>query len=314
MAYIFENNLGANYSYTQSSIFYYLKVKMVAQGWAVKWFSDGSTLWGSDMLTNPGSGVQGMGNANSWLVMKSPTFSGVSREILFKRGTSGSTYVTVGYSIAGFTGGTAATPTLPADIQYAINNARLYNQGGVSDLQKVIIGVGGAAEGYSWFINCFNISTSAYNNSGLLIYDYLQTGSFSPSDTEPVVWWYNISQPTAVNVINGNWHKSWYLKGTSSESFADISAFILEDSAGVDMMGNLPNPTNNKVDLLPIVLGRGNGYVFPRGIKGISRVVNFCLSGAGYVKNGDALTISSTRDKIATGQIALPWDGTVPLF
>jgi hypothetical protein len=54
----------------------------------------------------------------------------------------------------------------------------------VSDLQKVIIGVGGVAEGYSWFINCFNISTSAYNNSGFLAYDYLQAGSFSPSDTD----------------------------------------------------------------------------------------------------------------------------------
>jgi hypothetical protein len=314
MSYLIENNIITATGAVQGQIFYYLKNKMKLQGWSVKYSSDGTTFSGSDIITSAGTGTGGMSNSNAWVVLRSPSVAGKSREVSFRRAPlSATTSVYVVYSPGGlFTASSTSAPTA-TDAQTIINSTSLYTNSTASTY-KTIVGAGDVNEKYSWFIATFNTTTTAYNGVGFLAYDYMQDGTSPSNDADPIVWWQNLNNPTVSQIVNGNWHNAFYLKGTASEAYTNLSAYIPQDGSGVNVSGILPNPINNKVDLVPVILGRGNGYSFPRGIKGISRVVNYCLPGGGYVKSGDALTISTTKDKIALNQIALPWDGTDPIF
>lgn len=137
-----------------------LKEHMKANGCTLEGSGDGDSNFdnsGTDVITGPGTGANGIANSNAWWRIKMP--DGV-RELLFERTSTGAGSWTYYYSVsAGFTGGTPGANQRPtaSDEQVIANfttNATCYFHMAIQD----------AATGgfYSWwFVGREEINGSA---------------------------------------------------------------------------------------------------------------------------------------------------------
>jgi hypothetical protein len=105
---------------------------------------------------------------------------------------------------------------------------------------------------------------------------------------------------------------AWYKKGVvGSESWATIPGLSLAISGQTQIPAGIgTNPYSNKDEIIPILYARPSALTTQTGFKGVGTLMKW----VGQSRNtGDTLTISTSKDYIVAGNVALPWNGSTPL-
>jgi hypothetical protein len=302
---------------------YNLKQLLKTAGWTVPKSSDGTTFNSSgDQITTGASGAGGMANSRAWFRIQDP---GGGREFCFQRGSSGNTTWWIKYSkSAKFTGGAADATNMPT----ATDEKNLV--GTATTGTTAFSGTEGAmrynsmadnAAPYSWWSYAFSNGGSTTRH--FMFMEGMQTGSFDPGDTDPVVLGIYTagSAMVSTNPIIG-WTASDGTVGAVGNNFAWINGtyagcggiYYVGSAGGVSKVlipGGLPvNPYTSKDEVFPSHFARSVSVVAPTGWKGVGANIRYI--GTSRALSGDTLTVTTTRDfLVIEGSFAVPWDGSV---
>jgi len=318
--------------------------------WTVPRSSDGSTVdnTGADKITGFGSGTGGFANSGAWFVLRmANTFAGstYNREICVQRMSNGDGWYRIAYSLLGFsTGGTATVAPTATDEVYWTG----YNLSGSFGMDgnwtgffnpissypyRSFMAANDAAPYGFWCANLHILNTpypgNPYNPAenlvgGSFMFDPMASGSFAAptadnaatGDIDPYVWHFIRNyQGDSQGAFSLGWlqeatthgARGWFRYGNSDAVFMRyISQSIVENSEYVRS-----NPYNGKLDLIPLYWFYPSSYsTYPNAFKGASSMAQFVLQNRSA---GDTLSVSTPRDKIIFGNLALPWDGSLPI-
>ncbi len=183
-----------------SAAVFSLLTTLCASGWIVKRWSDASVVSADNvnLTTNPygtsSSGAGNLGNTSAWFRVAA---SGGSREWLFQRGSSDTTWF-VSRSAAGFTGTSAgtitavvtgsatdATPLLGTAASAASNAANTTATTFSATPGRWFISVDDA-DGFGW--TAYAIPVGGGNVLTFLSDEPLQSGTTATEDTDPYLW------------------------------------------------------------------------------------------------------------------------------
>lgn len=318
-------------------------------GWVVTKSSDGTTAntdGTEDKVTGFGTGTGGFGNANAWFVLQMPnTFSGSTykRQICVQRLSNGDGWYSIRYSLLGFTKtvGTASTaPTAndevfmnPAGAAPDIYNISFFNSITTYPYRSFLAANDSAPYGF-W---CANLSLNnlpsignphtgyALENlvGGSFMFDPMAPGTFaaptndnpSTGDIDPYIWHflrnYNYDTQGTFNLYfmrdgASNGARGWYRYGNSDATYMRYIA------AGTIPEGQFirSNSYNGNINLVPLYWIYPSGLsAFPNNLKGASAMARILLQNRNA---GDTLSVASPRDYIVFGNLALPWNGSLP--
>jgi len=275
-----------------------------------------------------GSGANGMNNSQAWFVLKLPD----GRMLAFQRGSSGTTYWRVVYMPSDL-GAVPPVQTLTSGSSTLMALAPVVNY---------IKGTAGSTAGTAWFgtdgtyrwnaayddatyafwVACWTSGGALTDADGAFFYDPLASGSYPTEDKEPPVLYCPdqsgsaSNRPWAAVTIGAESTsyspKSYLRRGMAGEGFVVVTALSYGIAAGTPVFPLYAgsNPHNFKEDGLPIIFARRAGVSAPGGYKGASSFLRWLGAGRG---TGQALTLSTTRDRLAVAEVSLPWDGSVPL-
>lgn len=162
-----------------------LLTEILAAGYRVTAWSDGTTYTGSVSLSaNPygssGSGAGNLGNASAWFRVRAPDSS---REWLFQRASADQTW-TINRSKSGFTGGSpnATTAGTASDATALFSAAQAFP----TSTWRMFISCESAAP---YGFTAFGITLGGGNVLHILTDEPLASGTTDTSDTDPYLWW-----------------------------------------------------------------------------------------------------------------------------
>lgn len=325
------NNIPA----TGAMAIFNLKTWLKAQGWTVTSSSDGTTYNSSgDQITTGASGAGGMANNNAWFVAQMPLVNGVNRQYCFQRGTTNQVWrIKYSYS-SGFTGGSPGSTQTPSAADEQVLQGAGTNA--APTFVTVLDADGGyvqhiaadSASPYGWWMIAYRYQTGTSfptqnGNAVMFFVDPLQSGSYPTGDVDPYVMCF--SKGTNAFESNGSGlyiHTAlnaqpsaplcWIAKGLSNQGFVStpIVTHRFESGNIVPGGGLVQNPITGYDDLFPAQYGRSFGQTSPSGYKGISTL--FKVLSVIRPNYGITMTVSTARDKMIFGLLALDWNGTIP--
>jgi hypothetical protein len=341
MSYIYTYD-GSNSSInlwvtTFGEILFYFKQTLKQAGWTVIKSGDGLSLYSSstDIITHSGSGAGGINNTNGWFVLKHPTSS---RQIQMWRGSASYSSVcgNIYYSYsAGFTGGspTATTRSTATDEKLLMATDVYSTVAPIAlntNMRLHIVADNSGSYGFYAFWHALGGGAP----TAVWMMDPLLPGTYSASDVDPYIYYFTSNSiyyepgfaPSAISGGSPGFYssgigsessspataKGWYRKGYANEGFANIPAMAYTSGGGIAIPGStVINPFNGYDATFPIFYGRRTGLTTQVNIKGMSSIAQW----SGVTRNtGDTLSIGgpNARDKIVCGNLALPWNGSVP--
>jgi hypothetical protein len=307
MSFVFDKSTPA----TGTVAIFNVKACALAAGWSVPKSGDATSYFSSsDGLTTSSSGAGGLGNAGAWFIIRDPA---AAREFCFQRGTD--TTWRIKYSAsAHFTGGSPAAGVTPS----ATDEVVLH--GGGTDASPSYSALLGTNNTYRWNVGFDNAAPYGFWAAGFLTGGSALSGAII---LEPVVGDAADTDPCVIFTFNGAWNSASYYgtsgtRGwlsnthTTSSNFVTIAAGTIYDNGNAGLLFPVTvvtNPFSGNDEVMTIPYARRAGATAPQGVKGVGRNIKWVgLSRS----NGDALTVSTTRDYIVYSGLALPWDGTVP--
>lgn len=327
MAYTYDvNKVPANGAVAM----YRLKTLLKSVGWTVTASSDGTTLNASgDQITHDGTGAGGMRNLRAWFVIQQP--GALPRQFCFQRssdavGTNSGNW-RIKYSAGpstGFVTGATATQVPSATDEQVIMGAGTDASPTFSAFMttdgtppRVNMFAGGAAENYNFFFVGHNVLSSSagvvQNTKFALALDMLET--YSVGDPDPSVIVTDWSQSS--NTLAGSFIAStgstggaftWFRKGLSGAGFARLTPLLPALSTTNIAGAHTPNQLSLNDELLPVIYARPTSLTAPTGFKGISGLFKWVLPTRAH---GTHLRVSSERDRVVVGLLAVPWNGSV---
>jgi len=339
MAYTFSVNNQISTQNTTAYAMWYLISTLVTAGWTKVMDSDGTTYSsGGAQVTGPGTGTNGIDNANAWIRMQAPAVNGGSitnqkREFTFQRGSFNYNWRIKYSASTGFTtspsasatpsstdevfmagGGTDASPTFYSCFNDNTNPWRWH------------IVAGGAAEFYSFAAwgNGTTNATIGVSYNGIFL-DVMASGSYSSLDVDPAVVYVSLTGTGGLTSAHGAFISSNQTNPALARAWlgpvSAAGASLTSNNVGVGSITYSAfngastfgtNPWTNKDDLHSIIWGN-NSSVYPRGIKGISTLFK-----AGTIQRGQMVTCDTisagSRDKIFLDRCWVPWSGALPII
>lgn len=298
MAFQFDVNSSNNS--TGVIVTFRLLTMLLAQGWTVPQSSDGTTMSSTNRITSAAI----LGATKAWFRLKHPV-TGSTREFVVQCVTPGSSQFRIKYSVAGFTAGSPSATQVPSqtDEQLMLGSGTDAAPGGGSlgatdGTCKCQIVAGQAAENYSFAL--FGWTNGATNDTApLWIFDAMISGLQQGADADPYVH----SFASQISGTGGPVYKYWVKYGLGGATFVT--------SSGSNML-SVPTAQDPYTggDLLFPFFVKDTTY----GFKGISTI----LRQSGTIRTLiDTWSQASTRDHVSinsgSGNIALPWDGSLPL-
>jgi hypothetical protein len=320
---------------TGSEAVWLFKCVLKAAGWTISGSSDGTTAnLGTDVLVSSGSGTGGIANSNAWFLAQQPTaVNGYRRQMVFQRGSADTTW-RVKLSISGtMVGGSASqTPN---------SNDQLFLLGGGTDVSPSFATLFTNNNTYRWHAFAENTSpygfwSAGYPNGGgnpnaCMIMDGLDATPIEDSD--PYVYYFSVNGNSILRHVGatgltgesstatvvGTSIKGYLRKGSNNEGFVvtpAIACFAFNNGGGTNTCipgGMGTNPYNQKDDIIPLIYIRpaSTAFLNPTGFKGISKYLKYNPSGR---ITGDSITVTTTRDYIAIGDVFFPWNGDLVLI
>jgi hypothetical protein len=235
-----------------------------------------------DVITNPGSGANGMDNTSAWFRIEDP---GSLREYVFKRSSSHITWVWQYSASAGFTGGTPNHNTIPT----ATDMVGLASQSSAAQTMfksgaKYICHMAAqdTAEGgvYGWYLLVLQPNSTAfytimmcepmdnrYNPGGADTDPCVHVGS---DDTDSYANW------SAVAATGPNDWAGYMDHGGGGEEHDGISSLYGATSASISVPGNMgANPHTSRWPILPIYWVRHSSSGVTTGFKGMSKFLKW---------------------------------------
>ena len=318
MAFIFSKSTPL----TGAEAIFNLKQLLKTAGWTVQSSSDGTTYNASDdQITVSGSGAGGMANNNAWFRIRSPDGVG-SQEFIFQRGTGNQSWRIKRSRTAGFTGGSPGatqTPSAtdenlifgsgsdasPGFLTFFSPDTGLYRWNVCAD-NAAPFGfwagsmANGSAQTYTALVLDPLIFTVATDADQYAVYASLGNTSFTYT-----------TLGSTTGTATTNRMTSQIISATPGSSYAEFGAFRALDSINLVLPAALvTNPVNFKESVFPILLCRHSSLANP-GFKGMTTIMQFIGTPR---TTGSTLSLSTARDRIIYGVVALPWDGTVPVI
>lgn len=318
---------------TSGEAIFKLKELLKTAGWVVQRSGDGTNFQSSagnanDVITTAAE----MNTSTAWFIILDPSGK---RMLMFQKGAStGQWKVGYIYPVAGaaqtLSSGSAtvaSTPSTGAEVlkgtgAYPYTQAAWFS--GTDGTYRCSIGADNAAP-YGFYVACWTTSTaSTLTSGGAFFFDPMLSGSYPSEDVDPVVLycpqttsqsdspWLAVSLSSeAVAASDDNPVKGYLRKELTGGAWVSISAMQLctANPSIVFPAGAGSNPHNLKDDGVPIVYARLGTLPTPCGYKGVSSFIRWVSANRA---TGQALTVSSTRDRVVVGHVSLPWDGSTP--
>lgn len=323
MAYSFSVG---NTPATSATAVWLLAAALVAAGWAVTSDSDGTTYNAAGgQVTGGGTGAHGLGNANAWIRISSPSVGGQIRELTFQLGVAANKSWRIKYSAsARFIGGSPAAAVTPSSTD------EVFMSGGGTDSSPTFLSNAFPNDAsYRWHISCggstelysflaFGMTSGGTTTTGPNIFlDIMANNSHPTEDIDPAVVGYiqnDFSSThygttfTYTNVTNPAGARAWL--GPTSAAGASITSNNVNVLLGAysDNSG-LANPWTTKDDLLPLFWLKRTSGASPAGLKGLSTLFKI---GTIARTNMDTCDVIGTKDMVYHSFFWVPWDGSVP--
>jgi len=314
MAFIFKKDIISN---NNCNFLYEFKEFMKLSspngpGWNVKLSSNGSVFGVGDNI----SSSQQMLVSNAWFVLQDPSGN---REFLFQHTSSGVNFIIKYSASVGFLGGGASTLPTASDQKIIFSNSA-GTSGDVwiktgSDMFNTIIGADDS-DGYSFFMLNYNSFGSSFS-SGLFM-DEMLTGSYSVSDTDPVIIgvFFDISSSNFNSIStanNVNKITCWKYKDTASASFTVVPILFYSYANASSYFYPLNYPIDNvsgKKFVFPAIYCKQNYF------KGIGKNFKLYKYPFGSVDPGNTnssypcrFSVNSYGDYISFFNMLFPWNG-----
>lgn len=290
--------------------------RLIAAGWTKIKDSDGTTYSSSGaQVTSGASGAGGLGNNNAYVNLRWPSGT---REIVFQRGTSDTSW-RITYSPTAFSSGSPAATVAPSSANSAIilgggteASPTFSTWFGTNASYRQQVGADSASP-YGFWMACYP-SGGGSPNAGL-VFD--PVASVPAEDTDPLVLHIATasgsaflqaglgSNTTATTVSRACGWLGFGLGG----AFVAIPACNYAAGGSTIAPSGLPsNPHNSKDDCIPIFYMRRAAETTPQGYKGVGSLLYWL---------GTARATTSTinnKARIVIGDVSLPWDGsTTPI-
>lgn len=301
---------------TGSVAIYSVLQMLVAIGATKTRDSDGTTYSASGtQVTSGGSNTNGLANTSAWFVMRLPS----GREYCFQRGSNNTLWRIMYSAQAGFTGGSPGATRVPTATDQATifgggtDASPTYNQFFSTDASYRLYGLADTVYGF-WFGSVLTASSAA---SAGMWHDLITPAS--SVDDDPCVTHLSVSGvaftqsavATVTAATTGTRTAGWLRYGEASESgHVALSGMPLRDGTGnvVFPDGAGVNPHDNKDQLRLIPYARGSTQTVPYGDKGLSKIAAWCGTPRSTL---ETYSVSSTRDWLRMGSVALRWNGDV---
>jgi len=305
MALVFDINYPL--PLTGSQAMYRFKQALIAAGWTTQSSGDGLSAFSSsgDIITSGNSGANGFANTSAWVRMQSPAGAG-SRELIFQRGSSNPVWTSKYSFSAGFTGGSpnSTTPGTATDSQTLLNATTLFT---TDNTYRIQIACDNAAP-YGFYMFAYTFG-GQFNSSITcsLVMDPLLAGSYPAADNDPMVFIFVGSSAFSVGTPGSP--LGYLKKGLAGEGFVNIPWMrVALGSSPILFPGGAGNHSHSFNEVMfPVFYARDTGKTAPVGWKGVSSLMK--MVGQAYV-TPTLLSVSTTRDTVTVGDIALPWNGS----
>lgn len=315
MTLLFDVNKPVNTSF---SLAFRLKALLKSAGWTVPSSSDGTTYNTSgDQITQAGSGANGLANSNAWFRVQDP--AGV-REFCFQSsGSPGSWKIKYSASSKFITGSPNAS-TFPnaVDEKYLIGSIFGFNpwMSSTENSYRWNGAADNAAPYGFWSVGFEPNAIENVNYNGVLVMDPMSANSYPAGDLDPVVIVCSSQTSTFTNLGNiSDNQRAWLRYGSLGAGFQQVQALFHGNNSSQWIPSRAAGwfHQNYKVFSYPLFWGRPNiGQPNPpNGWKGQSSLMNYTSS---RLATATAFGIISARDRIAFGDINLPWNGSFPLI
>jgi hypothetical protein len=315
MSYLFNVNVIGGADGGAEAMFAY-KQQAKAAGWDVPSSSDGLTYnAGGDQISHSGAGAGGMNNSRAWYRLRAPAAMSPRREYCRQRGSGGQAAWWLKLSAEdGFTGGAPDATNMPT----ATDEQNLH---GSTTAGTTLFATAGTyninvcadnASPFGSYLFTSITGTGAQDMGD--VFEPLVPGTFPIEDADPALYYVRQSTPFSIAQLaaSGTGPFGWHAKNLGGEAFVRYPACVFCDSGGTRQFPNVgTNPNNGKDDTSPIPYVRGSGLATQIGVKGLAGTVMRWLGTTRA--NKDTLTVVSARDYIVMGNVALPWDGSVPI-
>lgn len=318
--YIFDVNKTVPVS--QAVAIYDLKAVMKLAGYTVKGSGDGNAAFSSttDIITNSGSGANGINNTDAWFTIRQPTggsapYSG-TREWTFQRSSSSQSWFCE-YSGPDtiFDQSTGSATVRPTGV-LAGQVKSFTPSGGASSilpnntLFTYQIFVGDSTENFNWYLQCYTLGGTTTN--GRVMFAPMQSNSITPTEDDPFILCATNSNLTLTTLSVGTSSEffGWQGKNGIINTWAMIAGWIIANTS--TNTGGFPNYmgtnlTNRQDDTVPIVWGRRAG-AGQGGLKGITTVMRWPSN----LRETGALYDNAT--KIRYNDVVMVWDGSNPPY
>lgn len=289
-----------------------LKELLVSAGWSVPRSSDGTTYNASGDEIAAASDLAASG---AWVVVRSPTWGARTIEWCFQRGANNTTWRVKVSDSAGFSGGSPGATQTPS----ATDEVVIHGSGtNASPTYASLFGTDGSyrwsilaedAGSYAWAAVAWPSGGGACNT---LIFQDPLTGT-ETGDTSAVVFSCGgavLGDPTTAGNLAADAAKHYGLMGSSS---AVIPMMVYANSGGTVVVpdGAGTSPFGVSDTLLPVPYARRSGLGGTTGFKGFSSILRWNTVTRAV---GDAVSVSpSTRNWVMLTDVALIWDGSVPV-
>ncbi len=305
-----------------------LIARLVASGWTVPMWSDGTTKFTTGTPTGA-SGAGGLANASAWFVVQQPTggtgsYAG-TRQLLFANQSSPTNSTTwLGYysKAAGFTGGSASAVPTATDgvdtwfhIQNQNNDITLFPADGTAMVQQVYAS---SVAPFTFYSVCYpsgSLGASRTQTFTSIILDF-STAASSGSDADPaiVIMGYSPHNLTGFNIGGygsyGPYLRAYAWLGGLWNAMGPANV-LAQGTPSQRLVCNQQYPgsgplQNSNVGFVPVI------WLTSPGTKGISSLLHLFTSDE---QSGFLLNQNSAGDNIVFGDFAFPWDGvTTPSY
>lgn len=285
---------------------YLLKTALKAAGWTVVRSGDATSYFNaSDGITSGASGAGGLNNTGAWFVIQMP---GSTRQLCIQRNSTAQAYRIKYSPVNGFTGGAPSATVVPSATDEKVicgtgtdgspTGQTVFAADGTYRTQ---ICVGGAAEGYNFYMASYLFTTGAGSVGGTIFLDKLLAGSYPPSDTDPYVIGVHTNSVTAL--LSSAFSDASGTNFTRTQLAAASHGLVSGISVGIGTSGL--NPWTGQDDLLPLFWVR---TIATTGYKGISSLFRF-----GSAPRANT-SMSADKTRWFMGNVWLPWDGVTPVL
>ena len=300
-------------SFTGASALFKHKALLKAAGWTVTASGDGLSAFSSssDIITQSGSGANGLNNTSAWYVLQSPAGAG-TRQLEFQRGSSSRIW-TLKYSYSvGFSGGSPSSTVAgtATDAQTMWSAATVFG----TDATYHVHCMADNAAPYGNYLLCLQtggLSGSfggTYTNVGVFVMDPLISSTYPGADVDPMMFYAPTTTEGAFQASVNTKTFGYLKKGLAGEGFVNIPWLLIGSDSAALMH---PNAAGSLVQTgkdmpFPVLYARDTSFVAPLGHKGYSSLLQVSNT---YRMTPALESVSTTNDTIYFGDFMLPWNG-----